>query len=83
MKRVSDHTYFFFTFNEERYCIDATEETGKLGRLIKHSERSANVAPKVVGIINPDGELLPHLMLQAMRDIGKGEELLYDHGDRS
>ena len=73
---------FFFSFDGEKYCVDATEETGKLGRLINHSRKNANVAPKVVGITNPDGESLPHLMLLAKRDINKGEELLYDYKDR-
>lgn len=57
--------------------IDATEETGKLGRLLNHS-RKGNCHTKVVGVNEH-----PYLILVASRNIKKGEELTYDYGDRS
>lgn len=57
--------------------IDATEETGYLGRLVNHS-RNGNLVTKAVEV---DGE--PHLILLAKRDLEAGTEVLYDYGDRS
>ena len=57
--------------------IDATAESGKLGRLLNHS-RHGNCCTKVVNINNH-----PHLILVAAKDIESGVELLYDYGDRS
>ena len=57
--------------------IDATSESGKLGRLLNHS-RNGNCHTKVVEI----GKR-PHLILVASQEIAEGEELLYDYGDRS
>ncbi|XP_061763819.1 N-lysine methyltransferase KMT5A-A [Nerophis ophidion] len=59
------------------YCVDATKETGRLGRLINHSKKG-NCQTKVHDI-----QGVPHLILVAARDIEDGEELLYDYGDRS
>nr|XP_061822032.1 N-lysine methyltransferase KMT5A-A-like [Nerophis lumbriciformis] len=59
------------------YCVDATKETGRLGRLINHSKKG-NCQTKVHDI-----QGVPHLILVASRDIEDGEELLYDYGDRS
>jgi len=60
------------------YSIDATAESGKLGRLLNHSKTSGNCHTKLV-----DGGSRPYLILAASRDISEGEELLYDYGDRS
>ncbi len=57
--------------------MDATSESGKLGRLINHS-RAGNCQPKVVEIKN-----VPYLVLVASCSVEDGEELLYDYGDRS
>jgi histone-lysine N-methyltransferase SETD8 len=57
--------------------VDATEENGRLGRLINHSRARANLTTKTLTI---DG--IPRLVLFATRDVAKGEELLYDYGDR-
>lgn len=60
------------------FCsIDATAETGKLGRLVNHS-RNGNLITKTVIYRNR-----PHLVLIAKENIDKGEELNYDYGDRS
>lgn len=56
--------------------VDATTESGRMGRLINHS-RNGNCHTKLHDING-----IPHLILVASRDIDKGEELLYDYGDR-
>lgn len=59
------------------FSIDATAETGRLGRLVNHS-RNGNLTTKTI-IVNKK----PHLVLIAKQNIIKGEELTYDYGDRS
>jgi len=62
-----------------RVCsVDATRESGLLGRLVNHSRLRFNCATKVVDV---DGK--PRLILVASRDIRVDEEMLYDYGDRS
>ncbi|XP_077593944.1 N-lysine methyltransferase KMT5A-A [Stigmatopora nigra] len=68
---------YYFQYLCKTYCVDATKETNRLGRLINHS-KSGNLQTKLHDI---DGS--PHLILVASRDIDEGEELLYDYGDRS
>ena len=69
---------YFFQYNNQKYCVDATKETNRLGRLVNHSKTSSNVYTKIFPIKD-----VPHLILVASRDIECGEELLYDYGDRS
>uniref|UniRef100_A0A182ILC4 Uncharacterized protein n=1 Tax=Anopheles atroparvus TaxID=41427 RepID=A0A182ILC4_ANOAO len=59
------------------YIIDATAESGKLGRLVNHS-RNGNLVTKTVPLNNR-----PHLVLIAKEDIDAGVEVTYDYGDRS
>ncbi|KAJ8779265.1 hypothetical protein J1605_012727 [Eschrichtius robustus] len=68
---------YYFQYLSKTYCVDATRETNRLGRLINHS-KCGNCQTKLHDI---DG--VPHLILIASRDIEAGEELLYDYGDRS
>lgn len=68
---------YYFQYLCKTYCVDATKESGRLGRLINHS-KSGNCQTKLHDING-----VPHLILVASRDIDKGEELLYDYGDRS
>lgn len=63
-------------FSLYHFSIDATAETGKLGRLVNHS-RNGNLMTKIVSYKNK-----PHLVLLAKDDIKEGEELTYDYGDR-
>lgn len=59
------------------FSVDATAETGKLGRLVNHS-RNGNLTTKIISINS-----IPHLVLIAKEDIEFGEEVCYDYGDRS
>ncbi|XP_068190624.1 N-lysine methyltransferase KMT5A-A isoform X2 [Antennarius striatus] len=68
---------YYFQHLCKTYCVDATKETGRLGRLINHS-KNGNCQTKLHDING-----VPHLILIASRDIDEGEELLYDYGDRS
>lgn len=69
---------YYFKHNGVQYCIDATKETGRLGRLVNHSRNNANLLTKTITI-----DKKPRLVLIAKEDIKKGEEVLYDYGDRS
>ena len=60
------------------FSIDATAESGRLGRLVNHSRVKPNLQTKVV-IVND----IPRLILVAKKEIEPGTELLYDYGDRS
>ncbi|TKS78656.1 N-lysine methyltransferase KMT5A-A [Collichthys lucidus] len=68
---------YYFQYQTKTYCVDATKETSRLGRLINHS-KTGNCQTRLHPI---DGT--PHLILVASRDIEADEELLYDYGDRS
>ncbi|XP_047660570.1 N-lysine methyltransferase KMT5A-A isoform X1 [Tachysurus fulvidraco] len=68
---------YYFQHLTKTYCVDATKETDRLGRLINHS-KNGNCQTKLHDING-----IPHLILVASRDIKEGEELLYDYGDRS
>ncbi len=67
-----------FQVRGRSYSIDATAETGTLGRLINHSRKKPNLVPKVVEI-----KRIPHVVFFALRNIATREELLYDYVDRS
>ncbi|XP_076876864.1 N-lysine methyltransferase KMT5A-A isoform X2 [Brachyhypopomus gauderio] len=68
---------YYFQYLGKTYCVDATKETDRMGRLINHS-KNGNCQTKLHDING-----IPHLILVASRDIEEGEELLYDYGDRS
>lgn len=68
---------YYLEHKNTKYCIDATEENGTLGRLLNHS-RSGNCKTKKHIIKNK-----PHLILVANIDVEKGEELTYDYGERN
>ncbi|VDM03737.1 unnamed protein product, partial [Schistocephalus solidus] len=58
---------FYFTHAGHRYCVDATEESPRLGRLINHSRLHPNCYVKVVPI-----DQKPRLALFAKTDIPPG-----------
>ncbi|XP_054279776.1 histone-lysine N-methyltransferase PR-Set7 isoform X2 [Macrosteles quadrilineatus] len=68
---------YYFKHHNVQYCVDATAESDRLGRLVNHS-RNGNLTTKTVVIEN-----VPHLVLIAKEDIQPGEEITYDYGDRS
>lgn len=77
MKENTGCYMYYFKYNNKRYCIDATKESGRLGRLVNHSKKG-NLKTQPIFL-----QESPHLALFAGRDIEAGEELTYDYGDRS
>lgn len=69
---------YFFEYKTKIFCIDATAETSRLGRLLNHSKTEGNCRTQLFEINSK-----PHLILIAARDIKPGEEMLYDYGDRN
>jgi histone-lysine N-methyltransferase SETD8 len=69
---------YHFQHQGNKFCIDATEESGRYGRLLNHSRRTPNCFTKVVMLSNT-----PRLIFLAKDDIKAGQELTYDYGDRS
>jgi len=59
----------------QRFCVDASWDSGKFGRLVNHSKKKPNCEVKVEMVHKE-----PHLILVALHDIGVGEELTYDYG---
>ncbi|XP_018374828.1 PREDICTED: histone-lysine N-methyltransferase pr-set7 [Trachymyrmex cornetzi] len=68
---------YYFQHRNQQYCVDATAETNKLGRLVNHS-RTGNLIARIVEVNS-----IPHLVLTAKEDIPIGVEVSYDYGDRS
>lgn len=68
---------YFFKCGDKTYCVDATAESDRLGRLLNHS-RNGNCTTKSL-MVNE----IPRLILIAKKNIKQGEELSYDYGDRS
>ena len=57
---------YYFTHRNKQYCIDATQETGRFGRLVHHSCKAPNCIPKVF-TLNDE----PRVILVARHDIEK------------
>ncbi|XP_011636553.1 N-lysine methyltransferase KMT5A-B [Pogonomyrmex barbatus] len=68
---------YYFQHRNQQYCVDATAETNKLGRLVNHS-RTGNLIARIVEVGS-----IPHLVLTAKENIPIGVEITYDYGDRS
>ncbi|XP_071555211.1 histone-lysine N-methyltransferase set-1 [Temnothorax nylanderi] len=68
---------YYFQHHNQQYCVDATAESDKLGRLVNHS-RTGNLIARIVEVNS-----IPHLVLTAKEDIPIGVEVTYDYGDRS
>ncbi|CAL4109873.1 unnamed protein product, partial [Meganyctiphanes norvegica] len=68
---------YYFCYQDTQYCIDATEESPYLGRLVNHS-RNGNLVTKTVEV---NGR--PRLVLIAKKDVDADTEVMYDYGDRS
>lgn len=69
---------FYFNWSNKCYCLDATEPTRRLGRLVNHSRKKPNCKMEIFTHDNK-----PFLILTAIRDIETNEELLYDYGERN
>ena len=61
----------------EKICIDATVDDGRMGRLINHSQHQPNICVRQEKI---DGKVC--VLFSALKDIGPGKEFTYDYGDR-
>ncbi|XP_014244326.1 N-lysine methyltransferase KMT5A-A [Cimex lectularius] len=68
---------YYFMYKNTQFCVDATIESSRLGRLVNHS-RNGNLVTKTIYV---GGK--PRLVLIAKEDIKVGDELTYDYGDRS
>jgi histone-lysine N-methyltransferase SETD8 len=68
---------YYFSFKNHNMCVDAQEESGKLGRLFNHTKKNPNCIAKLIEVENS-----PRIILFALKDISKGSELLFDYGDR-
>lgn len=68
---------YYFKYQGKQFCVDATEESGRLGRLLNHSCIHPNLVTKIVTL-----DESPRLILVAKHDIVAGTELIYDYGDR-
>ncbi|XP_014217201.1 histone-lysine N-methyltransferase set-1 [Copidosoma floridanum] len=68
---------YYFRHKDIQWCIDATKESGELGRLINHS-RKGNLISKIIDVDDK-----PRLVFFAKAEIPIGTELLYDYGDRN
>jgi len=67
---------YYFKHMGKSYCMDATSESGRFGRLVNHSRVTPNCVTKVVTLGNT-----PRLILVAKADIVAGTEVLYNYGD--
>ena len=72
------HTHTRAHTRTHTLSVDATEDNGRMGRLLNHSKNQANVITKFYEVDDH-----PYLCLVASRDIKVGEELQYDYGERS
>lgn len=69
---------FYFNWSNKTYCLDATEPTNRLGRLVNHSRKHPNCKMEVFIHNNK-----PFLILTAIKDINTNEEISYDYGERN
>ena len=69
---------YYFPFNSKNFCLDATEESGRYGRLLNHSRKHPTCVPKVVEVAGT-----PRLIFLAKHNIKAGQEITFDYGDRS
>ena len=71
--------FYSQTFSKSKcsqsFCVDASTDTGRFGRLVNHSYKSPNCHIEVVDEFKGS----PHLILVASRDIKVGEEITIDY----
>jgi histone-lysine N-methyltransferase SETD8 len=74
---------FHFKWRGMCYARDATNSEG-IARCVNHSKKNANLKPFVQDTMDhKKKEVVPVLFFKTTRAIAKGEELLFDYGDRS
>ena len=71
----TSYMYYFWS-GERKYCVDATVDNGRFGRLINHSKLSPNLTARKLIVNN-----VPRLFFIAKCDIRKRDELQYPYGD--
>lgn len=76
-KKQKGSYMFYFEWKSKCLCVDATEPTCRLGRLVNHSRKRPNARMEVFTHQNK-----PYLILTARKDIEPNEEILYDYGER-
>ncbi|XP_073667997.1 uncharacterized protein [Paramisgurnus dabryanus] len=76
-KQCAESRVFLFDFEwrGQMWCMDASEEDGRLGRLVNDDHRKPNCKMKVIAVNNR-----PHLCLFSIDEILPGGELTYDYG---
>lgn len=67
----------FFKAKDKNWCVDATQESERKGRLVNHSKKNPNLIARV-----HLHKGFPRVILTALCDIAVGQELLYDYGER-
>ena len=81
MGKLVDEPYVFdFPHKNKAMSIDASEQTGTVGRYISHERAVPNVVCRKKEFVGDDR---PHLIFFAIRDIAIGEEIAYEYGDFS
>ena len=74
---IGSFIYFFWSCDKS-YCVDATLETPRIGRLINHCKKKPSLVSRLLIV---DG--IKRICFFAKRDIQPGEEVTFDYGDRS
>lgn len=59
------------------FSIDASFESGRLGRLVNHGDTKSLLNAKMRAVAGPTG---PTLCIFAIKYIKKGDQILYDYG---
>ncbi len=70
--------YYTSPLPTHTHSVDATKDNGRMGRLVNHSRKQANVITKIHIIDNN-----PVLYFLASQTIHANDELLYDYGERN
>ena len=75
------HTYFIDLFVSIHFSIDVTKNDGHKGRIFNHSRKKCQCVHKSDSDSYRYKYSTP--LLKATRNIGIGEEPLYDYGERN
>ena len=67
-----------WSFQGKRFTMDATRMYTSVARLVNHS-RSPNIQWSPPIVVDLDGDSPPRIAAYALRDIMRGEEILFDY----